>query len=188
MANYDPGGLAVLNDEYLADINENLYALPIDHYVVRGGYHIMERDKVWTLGSLDELYSLPDDHPIWSFSDTHLDWLWNESVFDRLNEIAPNWCYFGAHEGDGAAIGFWLSWESLHEDLAEYPWSLHLVRLFSRFRIRRQWILDTITRSWGDYDAVAAFLESLEHEVIPDMTIAQLSRKYAAFLVRRWLS
>lgn len=30
-----------------------------------------------------------------------------EALHDRLNELAPPLCYFGAHEGDGSCIGFW---------------------------------------------------------------------------------
>ena len=30
-----------------------------------------------------------------------------DDLWDALNNIAPEGCVFGAHEGDGALIGFW---------------------------------------------------------------------------------
>ena len=32
-----------------------------------------------------------------------------------LDAFVPPYCYFGAHEGDGADYGFWISWDSLRE-------------------------------------------------------------------------
>jgi len=34
-----------------------------------------------------------------------------EDLFDLLNKLAPEGCYFGAHEGDGALFGFWKTEE-----------------------------------------------------------------------------
>lgn len=43
---------------------------------------------------------------------------------DALQEHAPPFCYFGAHGGDGADFGFWISWDAVRDarqdgDLAE---------------------------------------------------------------------
>ena len=42
-------------------------------------------------------------------------WLLNEQIWDLLNDIAPDFTYFGAHPGDGACYGFWVSDEALAE-------------------------------------------------------------------------
>jgi hypothetical protein len=36
-----------------------------------------------------------------------------DALFDILGEYCPPYCYFGAHEGDGADYGVWISWDSL---------------------------------------------------------------------------
>jgi len=37
------------------------------------------------------------------------------ALFDILGEYCPPYCYFGAHEGDGADFGCWVSWDSLED-------------------------------------------------------------------------
>jgi hypothetical protein len=37
----------------------------------------------------------------------------NEDLFNLLNEIAPEGCYFGSHEGDGSCFGFWFCEQEL---------------------------------------------------------------------------
>lgn len=38
-----------------------------------------------------------------------------DELFDALNEYAPDFCYFGAHEGDGSDYGFWFSSDSFED-------------------------------------------------------------------------
>ncbi len=45
--------------------------------------------------------------------------LLNETLWNALNEHAAPYCYFGAHESDGADYGFWPSIDSLKEDVRD---------------------------------------------------------------------
>jgi len=44
-------------------------------------------------------------------------WLLNEDIWNLLQNIAPNFTYFGSHEGDGAAYGFWTSEDALRDHI-----------------------------------------------------------------------
>jgi len=70
-----------------------------------------------------------DDHPWWNSESAS--YLIGDSV-DVLNDHAPAFCYFGAHEGDGSDFGFWPCMDSIEmavvdreavqvSDLAEIP-------------------------------------------------------------------
>lgn len=40
-------------------------------------------------------------------------------LFDALNEYAPPFAYFGAHEGDGSDFGFWVSTDAIESAVSD---------------------------------------------------------------------
>ena len=40
----------------------------------------------------------------------------SQEIEDALNENAPDYTYFGTHQGDGADFGFWVDWDRIQED------------------------------------------------------------------------
>jgi len=41
-----------------------------------------------------------------------------EELYEALEERAPDYCYFGAHPDDWADFGFWISFDTIKEDIA----------------------------------------------------------------------
>ena len=50
-----------------------------------------------------------------------------QEMFDSLNNIAPDGCWFGASEGDGACFGFWTDDDEEAEQVVTKPENLIVV-------------------------------------------------------------
>ncbi len=62
---------------------------------------------------MKKAYEMDDEnHPYWNSEDCTYDL--NDDLWDKMNDVAPEGEYFGAHPGDGASYGFWKS-EDLNE-------------------------------------------------------------------------
>lgn len=73
-------------------------------------------EKVVTCSALKAL-TLEDDDVWWQSDDS---FALLDSLFDALDESSPPYFHFGAHEGDGADFGWWLSHDALDEEFSEY--------------------------------------------------------------------
>lgn len=51
-------------------------------------------------------YAIEDDDADWWDSD-ECSFFLNETLFDTLNNYAPDGYYFGSHEGNGSDFGYW---------------------------------------------------------------------------------
>ena len=73
-------------------------------------------------------------------------WILNEGIWDLMDSIAPEFCYFGSHEGDGACYGFWTSDEALQEGLMEMIGGLEPVPELDDFRELAEDIIELLDR------------------------------------------
>jgi len=74
-----------------------------------------ERDRYANLiGEAQDCFA-EDGEEIDEEKEETANYLVNESMPDALNQFAPPYCYFGAHEGDGSDFGFWPSHDSIEE-------------------------------------------------------------------------
>ncbi len=64
--------------------------------------------KEWKAFEADE-----DNRPEWGHESASEIW---EELIDLLNNYSPPYCYVGAHEGDGADIGVWISNDAMEND------------------------------------------------------------------------
>lgn len=58
-------------------------------------------------------YAMEDDNSEW-WENEDASYLL-ENLEDILGEHAPEFSYFGAHEGGGADIGFWIAWDAIED-------------------------------------------------------------------------
>jgi hypothetical protein len=67
-----------------------------------------QRDRLnGILGQAQDCFA--DNGEIYTEQEALADELVNETLPDALSTFAAPYCYFGAHPGDGADFGFWLS-------------------------------------------------------------------------------
>jgi len=83
------------------------------------------------------------------------EWLLEE-LFEKLDDIAPQYCYFGAHPDDGADFGFWVNWESIDADIS----SGELLKITTLGEIPANYNGSALLTSNGDTDATLYSVEN----------------------------
>jgi len=92
--------------EWQVNRNGNYFSLP---------ENFAQRDNLNSLiGEAQDCFS-PDGSEIDPDKEDIAQELVNEALPDALGTFAPPYCYFGAHPGDGADIGYWPSHDEIDE-------------------------------------------------------------------------
>jgi hypothetical protein len=90
---------------FIAKIAELKGQLPGD---LECGAHL----EYTNLPNYDQLAVIDDDDDYWQSEAAGYDL---ESLFEKLNELAPAFVSFGSHEGDGSDYGFWPNYDGMTE-------------------------------------------------------------------------
>ena len=62
-------------------------------------------------------YAAEDEDADWWHSDDAAYLL--DELYNLLDEHAPDYCTFGAHDGDGSDFGFWPNWQALEDAVTD---------------------------------------------------------------------
>jgi len=95
--------------------------LPLDilaynEFVELAGGSIIRSRKIKPLQLFYDITWEEDDAIFWMVDDVP-DLL--SELLDMLNDKAPPFCYFGAHEGNGSDFGFWVNIEAVEQAVTD---------------------------------------------------------------------